>query len=67
MIVKGGVLGIVQIIHHDPYLNGTTVPIDYRFLSRDLDKQDSVILILLASRLMYFNIIRQAATESIIL
>ena len=28
MIFKGRILGGVQNFHHDPYLNGTTVPFD---------------------------------------
>ena len=30
MIFKGGVLGGARNIHHDPYLNGTTVPFDIK-------------------------------------
>ena len=28
MIFKGGILGGAQSIHHDPYLNGTTILFD---------------------------------------
>ena len=36
MFFKGGILGGVQNIHHNPYLNGMTVPFDNPSVTQDI-------------------------------
>ena len=46
MIFKGGILGSVQNFLGDPYLNGTTIPFDMRWLKNgksDLLVKDSTV------------------------